>query len=211
MKKVLYVFVLIVIFMLSACALHIPPYDLDWESPVYRIRLLVDPDDAVVLVNGRMKGYSYEFSTWNSALRLASRNNEVIVKKEGYVEEPIDLYNYYSRKITVRLKLLKDNDLTRPVSRSKPPKPPKQMPEGPIVEKAPVKTVDVFLEILPEEASIYLNGKFWGISPRSGKIENLRLKPGKYSLEVVKPGYKAYKKELKVVDKKLKLFIKLQK
>jgi len=230
MRKVFYVFVSLAILILLSwgCALHLPPYDLDWESPVYRVRLLVDPDDAVVLLNGRLKGHAYEFSTWDSAIRLASRNNEIVIKKEGYMEEAVDLYNYYSRRITVRLKLLKDKDYTAPVKQPKPLKPPKlpkkkpayigkteppkKLPEEPLDEIKPgVKPVDVFLEIFPAESSIYLDGRFWGISPKSGKIENLRLKPGTYTLELVKPGYKAYKKRLNVDNKKLRLLIKLEK
>ena len=227
MKRIFYVSILIAVLVLlslySGCTLHIPSYDYEWDNPVYRVRLLVDPDDAVVLLNGKLKGYAYEFSSWDSSLRLASRNNEIIIKKEGYVEEVVDLYEYYSRKITVRMKLLEDKDYVKPVKKSKVEKPAKVKPV-PVAKPEPqkefpeelekeiendVKPVDVVLEIFPEESSIYLNGKFWGISPKIGKIENFRLKPGKYTLEVVKPGYKTYKKKLEISDQKLSLSIKL--
>jgi hypothetical protein len=74
-----------------------------------------------------------------------------------------------------------------------------------------LEPVNVTLQIEPKEAAIYLNGKFWGISPESGTIGNLRLEPGKYTLEVVKPGYQSIKKELEVKDQALKLIIKLEK
>lgn len=227
--KLISILSLIIIF--SSCTLHFP-YDWDWGSRGIRVRLLVEPDDANVLLNGKWIGEAYEFAAFKTAIRLASRNNEIIVKKEGYLEEVIDLYQYNSRDITVRFKLLKDEDYTGPIKPGKPGKKPKPKDAGKKLkytpkteppEKAPldieekgrdltvVEPVEVFLEVLPEEASIYLNGKFWGISPKGGKIENFRLKPGKYTLEVLKPGYRTYEKELIVKDKKINLSIKLVK
>jgi hypothetical protein len=218
--KLIGILTLIIIF--SSCTLHFP-YDWDWESREIRVRLLVEPDDANVLLNGKWIGEAYEFSSFESAIRLASRNNEIIVKKEGYVEEAIDLYRYYTNNVTIRLKLREDKDFTAPVKPTEPAKkpesPPKTEPPGktpPQIEEkdrelTTAEPVEVFLEVLPEEAAIYLNGKFWGISPRGGKIENVRLKPGKYTLEVTKPGYRTFEKELDVKDEKINLSIQLVK
>jgi hypothetical protein len=218
--------VVISVFMFPACTLHIP-YDWDWEAASVRVILKVDPDDAMVLVNGKWIGEAYEFATPQSAIRLASKHNEIVIKKEGYIEEAIDLFQYASNNITIRLKLLPDKDYVGPPGKAPTaPKPPK--PDKPKAKTAPereipldilekseqertVEPVEIYLEILPAEASIYLDGKFWGISPKSGKIENLRLKPGKYTLEIVKPGFEPYKKELDVKEQKLKLSIRLEK
>lgn len=231
MKNLSYAFLLVsLIVSFSACTFHFPYDYWDWDYSEYRVILKVEPDDAQVLLNGKWIGEAYEFSTNTSALRLSSRNNELVIKKEGYVEEAIDLYEYNTRKIVIRLKLLKDKDYTGPIKSKKPGKkvtpqeaerkpgykaktePEKELPPEPEEEiKESVKPIDVILEIQPEEASIYLNGKFWGIVPRDEKIENLRLEPGKYTLEVVKPGYQDYKKEIDVKEKKLRIFIKLEK
>ncbi len=241
MKRVIFVTMAITMMMLSfaACTLHVP-YDFEWDSAVYRIILRVDPDDAEVLLNGKLIGYAYEFSTAEAAMRLASRNNELIIKKEGYAEEEINLHEYSSHKITIRMKLLEDKDYRpgptarKPRPRRPEPKPPvpkpkddseerdrayqpkkekaKEIPMDEKEQKLPAdKPVSVKITISPEEAAIYLDGKFWGLSPQSGKIENLRLKPGKYSLEVVKPGYQTYIKKLYIADQDLDLNIKLQK
>jgi hypothetical protein len=231
MKNVCYAFLLVsLIVTFSACTFHFPYDYWDWDYSEYRVILKVEPDDAHVLLNGKWIGEAYEFSTNNTALRLTSRSNELVIKKEGYVEEAIDLYEYNTRKVVIRLKLLKDKDYTSPPKSKKPGKkvkpeeaerkpgykaktePEKELPPEPQEDiKESVKPIDVILEIQPEEASIYLNGTFWGIAPQGGKIENLRLKPGKYTLEVVKPGYQDYKKELEVKEQKLKIFIKLEK
>jgi hypothetical protein len=229
MKRVVFLTPILLVslaFVFSACTLHFPGMELDYTE--YRVLLNVEPDDAQVLLNGKWIGEAYEFSNWSSALRLSSRNNELIVKKEGYVEEAIDLYEYNTRKIVIRLRLLRDKDYTAPIpppdKRVKPAEtekepgyqaktlPPKKLPPEPPEEtKLSANPVDVTLDIHPAEASIYLNGKFWGISPKTGKIENLRLEPGRYTLAVVKPGYRDYNKEIEVKEQKLSLNITLEK
>lgn len=223
MKKNFFLFLVGLIFLFSSCTVHFP-YGWDGDHYDYRVILLVQPDDADVLLDGKFIGEAYEFSNLKSALRLPSRNHELVIKKNGYVEEVIDLYEYSTHDITIRLKLLKDKrHYSSPekkkkkevkevkseyIAKTEPEKePPAKVEED--IEK--VKSVNVTLEILPKESSIYLNGKFWGISPESGKIENLRLKPGKYALEIVKPGYKGIKKQLYVKDKDIKISIRLQK
>jgi uncharacterized membrane-anchored protein len=227
MKKLIYLWMLLLILLSSACTVHVP-YGWDMDYHEYRVILRVVPDDADVLLDGKFIGEAYEFSEPASALRLHSRNHELVIKKRGYVEEAIDLYDYSTRDITIRVKLLRDKKyysspkkptkkkeekpkseyIPKTEPEKKPPAPPKAEEEATVKK---VEPVNVTLEISPKESSIYLNGKFWGISPESGKIENLRLEPGQYTLEVVKPGYKEVKKELNIKDKDVKLIIKLEK
>jgi len=216
------------ILSLSFCTFHIP-YDLEdsYYSPFksYKIIFLIEPDDAKILLNGRVIGEAYEFSTKDSVLKLTSKNNEIVIKKEGYVEETIDLHQYDSNKITVKLQLHKDKgyytDKERKISSLKeekseyiaktdpPPKPLKE-PEKEINEE--FKIVNIILEIQPPESAIYLNGAFWGISPQNGKIENMKVKEGENIIEVFKPDYKIYRKKINITDqKKVKIIIKLEK
>jgi len=231
MKQIFKGFILtaVLVFFVSACTMHVP-FGMEWDSPAVRVVLIVEPEDAQVLVNGKWIGEAYEFSSRDSAIRLASRNNEIVIKRKGYIEEVVDLYDYEGSTLNVRLKLRRDKDYTGPVEKTtrrppRPPKPPKatkkpeykkpdkKMPEveAPLEDLKGAEPVAVTMQISPDEASIYLNGKFWGIAPPSGRIENLRLKPGKYTLEVVKPGYETYRKELKLKDQKVNLDIKLKK
>lgn len=224
MKKTIYLLVFSLVFVFSSCTLHIPygPYDQPYGYNSVNVVLHVEPDDAQVLINGRYIGEAYEFATTDSAIRLRSRDSELIIKKEGYIEEVVDLYDYSSRNIAVNLKLRQDKGFVReqPVTKEPVPSEPipktvkeqevPEVPEEPNIEK--FRLIKIILDIEPPEASIYLNGKFWGISPVKGSIENLKLKPGKYTLEIVKPGYQAYKKELDLSDQKeVKIEIKLQK
>ena len=219
MRKTIYYFlILFMVLALFGCTFHIP-YEVEEGYRGYRVVLVIEPDDAKVLLNGRYIGDAYEFSTPESALRLSSRRNEIIIKKEGFIEEVVDLYEYTYRHITINRKLREDKGFVREAKREKVKRAPtpktvkeKVVPEEAEeeVKTAKVELIKLTLEIDPAESSIYLNGKFWGISPAKGKIENLRLKPGKYTLEIVKPGYQPYKKELNLKDQEeLKLTIKL--
>jgi len=225
MRKTIYSLSLILVFAFSACTLYIPP-DFDTGYRTYRFILQIEPEDAQVLLDGRFKGEAWEFASYDSALKLRSRQHELIIKKRGYVEEVIDLREFDSNKVTIHVVLKK----ARPYRRGTPPMRPRETQEGEIkpeyipktvkekeadempMPEAPgnIKVIPITLKIEPPEASIYLNGKFWGISPTKGDIDNMRLKPGKYILEVVKPGYKNYKKTVILKDQdSLKLFIKL--
>lgn len=226
MKKIIYPLIVLVIVLLAACTVHFP-YEWGVDYREYRIILLVEPDDAEVLLDGKLIGEAYEFSKPGSALRLQSTAHELVVKKKGYIEEAVNLRDYSTEDITVRLKLLPERhsypssakkgkvEAEEPEKPEYTPKtepamePPKEPPKAEMDETEKVEAVNVTIEITPTESSIYLNGRFWGITPENGRIDNLRLKPGKYTLEVVKPGFKAYKTVLDVKDKDIKLIIKL--
>lgn len=234
MKKIVYAGLVVLILIMAGCTFHFPYDDWDVNYSDYRVVLLVNPDDADVLLDGKFIGTAYEFASAASPLRLHSRNHELVIKKEGYTEEVINLSDYSKPDITIRVKLLQERSYYQaPVKESTgvEPKPRPSAPEyKPVPQVEPVKEppttteeemeetnakklepVNVTLEILPKEAAIYLNGKFWGISPEGGVIKNLRLEPGKYTLEIVKPGYLSIKKELDVKDQALKLIFKLEK
>lgn len=234
MKKIVYAWIVILILIMAGCTFHFPYDDWDVNYSDYRVVLLVSPDDADVILDGKFIGAAYEFASTSSPLRLHSRNHELVVKKEGYTEEVINLSEYSRPDITIRLKLLKEKPYYqspekkstgeeptpkpvvpeyKPVPKVEPAQEPPTKDEEELEETNTKKLepVNVTLKIEPKEAAIYLNGKFWGISPESGVIKNLRLEPGKYILEIVKPGYQSIKKELDVKDQTLKLIIKLEK
>jgi hypothetical protein len=227
MKKIR--LMLLVLFFVSlgvACTIHFP-FDMLDDYEGVTVVMKVVPDDADVLLNGRFIGAAYEFSTPGSALRLASRLNELAFKKEGYREESVDLRTYASRTITLRLNL-EERSL-----KAAPEAPGKNLPAAgendeaykaesetppplPADEKAaPEKNrflATIILTVNPADTALYIDGKFWGVAPDGGKIENLRLEPGKYLFEAFKPGYKSYKKEISVPkQEKFSLDIALQK
>jgi hypothetical protein len=225
MKKIsLLLTVLFFICLGVACTFNVPYDVMDDYDGVYVIMKIM-PDDADVLLNGKFIGAAYEFSSSRSALRLASRQNELVFKKKGYVEEPVDLRSYSSRNITLRINLepqtgktpakpaaidtdQEDDEAYAAETETPPPPPPVEKPAAPEERFL----TSVLLTVTPAETAIYIDGKFWGLAPEIGKIENLRLKPGKYIFEAFKPGFSTYKKEVTVPkQEKFPLTITLQK
>ncbi len=228
MKKIFYLALLTVILLLPACSFHFPT---DWDSEYsygdYSLVLKVSPDDAHVLLNGKFIGEAYEFSTRSSALKLRSASNELVIKKEGYLEEEIDLDKYNMKRVTITLELKPDMvSAKEPVVKgdlTAPPPPQKEkrdgeivkemeVPEGELKSSAPAVFAPVIFEVSPSDSSIYVDGKFWGVAPEGGVINNFNLPKGKHSIEVLKPGYKSVQKNIIVTgQKELKVIIKLEK
>ncbi|HDP96009.1 MAG TPA: PEGA domain-containing protein [Candidatus Aminicenantes bacterium] len=215
------------VLFLGACTIHVP-YDTapGYDFRSYRIVFEVDPDDAMILLNGRLIGEAYEFSMPESALRLQGSRHEIIIKRDGYYEEVVNLRDYDGGRITVRRRL-RPLDPRRTVSPAQPSQEPvartvepKPLPEDEALppeemeaaaEELEMDALNVTLNVQPAEAAIYLDGRFWGIAPASGKIDNLRLRPGNYTIEVARPGYASHKQVIEVKDKPIEINIALKK
>ena len=223
MKRIILSSLIVSVLLSTSCSLY-------WDGMiasdylVQHIVFEVEPDYANILLNGRFIGETFEFSTPESALRLRSKRHEIIIKKKGYIEEVVDLNQYHTRHITIRLTMKKDPGIITE-EKEKPAAPEKEKPEyiaktepqkkpvEPIPQKqqTPEQMVEVRFEIEPPDAAIYLNGKFWGIAPASGKIENLRLPGGTHTIQVVKPGYAGIKKVISLKgQKQVTVTIKLE-
>ncbi len=216
--------VLFFVCVFSACSFNVP-WDVMDDYNGVRVVMHVAPDDADVLLNGRLIGAAYEFSSAGLALRLASRQNELRFSKKGFREEVIDLSSYHSRNITLRVELeLEDNFTIAKAGAAKPPTPEEQpayeaksepIPAQP--EERPVAAAERFLTqvaltVTPEETAVYIDGKFWGLAPAEGKTAILRLPPGKYVFTAYKPGFKSFSREVTIPrQEKFALAIALQK
>jgi len=198
---------------LSACSLSFPDDGYVERDFDLHLILHVDPDDAEVLLNGRVIGVAYEFDSSRTALRLDRHDDELVIRLKGYEEEEIDL-KPLRRWSTVRLSLRQASPLRSPFGKELAPNPrpgptPTPAPEGkteslpPLPETAlPAETATpatgIVLEVTPEGSSIYLDGEFFGLAPAGGRIDNLRLSQGAHRFEVFHPGYEPYRGEIKI-------------
>ncbi|MCJ7525392.1 MAG: PEGA domain-containing protein [Candidatus Aminicenantes bacterium] len=202
--------VLFFIMVSAACSINVP-WDIMNDYDGVRVVMRVNPDDADVLLNGRLIGAAYEFSSSTFALRLASRQNELVFKKRGFREEAIDLRSYSSRNITLKIILEREDimDAAEPAVKKVSAVEEQQAYEAktePLPAQPAVKQIaaeersltQVTLSVTPEETAIYIDGKFWGLAPAEGKTASLRLPPGKYIFAAFKPGFSIYKKEITV-------------
>jgi PEGA domain len=224
MKKIsLMATVLFFICVFGACSFNVP-WDVMDDYNGVRVVMHVTPDDADVLLNGRLIGAAYEFSSSGLALHLASRQNELAFVKKGFREEVIDLRSYHSRNITLRVELELENNFTVAKAAAKVPVPEEQqayeaksepVPAQPVEKPAAVEErflTQVTLTVSPEETAVYIDGKFWGLAPAEGKTASLRLPPGQYVFAAYKPGFKSFSREVTIPrQEKFALAIALQK
>jgi hypothetical protein len=221
MKKLRYISLLVsMICVFAACSINVPWEVLDDYDGV-RVVMHVTPDDADVLLNGRFIGAAYEYAASGLALRLASRENELVFRKKGFHEKTVNLRSYSSSRITLRFELAPESapaagappvadaaEASAYEAQSEPLKPqPADLPQP-----AERFLTQVALTVAPEEASVYIDGRFWGLAPAAGQAIFLRLPPGKYAIAVFKPGYAPHSSEIVVPkQEKFDLAINLKK
>jgi len=211
----------LVVLLAAACTFQFP-YDYIEDRAEYRITFKVTPDDAEVILNGRFIGLAYEFTGGDAVLVLSSRDSELLLRKRGYEEEEIDLWEYSGRTIAIERKLTpvekygegKVAEETKPVAETDPAKTEPERPdsEPPPTPEQPKRIVQVSMTVQPADAAIYLDGKFLGVAPASGQITNLKLKPGRYQFQILKPGYRTLEQTQVIPDQeKLELTFQLEK
>ena len=205
--------VLFFICVFTACSFNVP-WDVMDDYNGVRVVMHITPDDADVLLNGRLIGAAYEFSSAGLALHLASSQNELVFAKKGFREEVVDLRSYHSRTINLKVDLEMEENFTiaRPDA-AKAPAPedqqayeaknepiPDQPAEKPIAAEERFLT-QVTLTVTPEETAVYIDGKFWGLAPAGGKTAILRLPPGKYVFTGYKAEFKTFRKEVTIPNR----------
>ncbi len=231
MKNLRYVpVILLLVFSFAACAITIP-WDMMDEDNAVRVVMNVVPDDADVLLNGRFIGIAYEFTSTRSALRLASRYNELVFRKKGFRERVVDLRNYSSRRITLKFELdaaepgetggviprqpviggtVEEPGKDQAYEAKSEPLPPQPSEKAPPAQEHFLTLVA--LTVIPEETAIYIDNRFWGLSQAADKPVFLRLPPGKHTFTAFNPGYETFSKEIAVPkQEKFALPITLQK
>lgn len=219
MKKIsLMATVLFFICVFGACSFNVP-WDVMDDYNGVRVVMHVSPDDADVLLNGRLVGAAYEFSSPGLALRLASRQNELTFSKKGFRERVIDLSSYHSRNITLRVDLEMEENFTiaKPTTPEEPAYEAQSEPVPAQPQEKPAAAEERFLTqvaltVTPEETAVYIDGKFWGLAPAEGKTAIVRLPPGKYLFTAFKPEFKNYSRQVTIPrQEKFALAIALQK
>ena len=207
MKNLRYVPVLVsMICVFAACSINVPWEVMDDYDGV-RVIMHITPDDADVLLNSRFIGAAYEYAASGLALRLASRENDLVFRKKGYREKAVNLRSYSSSRITLRFELAPESapapggtvlgDGAGESSYEAQSEPLKPQPAEP-PQPAERFLTQVSLTVTPEESAVYIDGRFWGLAPAAGKAIFLRLPPGKYAFAAFKPGYAPLSREITV-------------
>lgn len=182
------------------------------SSDPVTVRLLSDPEDAQVFVDGRLVGTVGDFDDMAQRLRLPSGSHEIVVRKPGYVAHRIRLYAEAGQDIKIRHFLDKGNGETTESIGAPPPKldlristdsaspvstgsevaspaEPEQPRERQDAEPDPDDDpATLSIQVEPDDASVYVDGRFQGTSD---DVEDLDLPAGVHTVEVVRPGYRS--------------------
>ena len=173
-----------------------PPYRRPPIKPanIGLIQLNVQPGDADVYVDGEYKGIAKDFSCTPHCLTLIAGNHSISLRKEGYKTAyfTTNVLPRHRIEIDVALALLAD----------------KKIESESTYQLELNKTGFLVLQVAPEDASVYIDGNFYGIASQFVESQgSLVLRSGKHRVELAKPGYLTYTKNVKISDGKVEKII----
>lgn len=96
----------------------------------------------------------------------------------------------------------RDRDATRDRSREV----DTDRPERPSAPPSRAGRGEVFFEIEPSDASVYVDGEFYG---KASQVTRLELAAGRHRIEVVRPGYRTEETEIEIGSEARKVVVKL--
>ena len=187
-------------------------------GPVYRsaeeesgsVRVLVDPSDARVYVDGYYAGTVDDFDGLFQRLHVAPGQHEIALKLEGYQTHRMRVYVSPGTTLKLQYKMSKGTgetfaDLAANVPQSVLDRDRERMRQreqeqafmegAPGGDQATANTGTLRLEVRPDDASVYVDGAFRGTGREAAA---LRLAPGRHRLEVVRPGSRTIEREVEV-------------
>ena len=183
------------------------------------VRVLVEPSDTRVYVDGYYAGVADDFDGIFQRLNLAPGRHDISLRLDGYRTQNFKLYVPYDHTIKIHHRMLagsptdvSEEVVGRPediadVGRDRDRDPRyadgrdafdddedryDEDDLGPGNARGEVGTVR--LSVRPTDASIYVDGAFRG----TGRIRSLRLPAGRHRIEVVRPGYRTDEREVDV-------------
>ncbi|HXY38182.1 MAG TPA: PEGA domain-containing protein [Vicinamibacteria bacterium] len=180
------------------------------EDETGSVRVLVDPSDARVYVDGYYAGTVDDFDGLFQRLHVAPGQHEITLKLEGYQSHRMRVYVSPDTTLKLQYKMQKGTGesfadlaanvpqsvLERDRERMRQHEQEQAFVEGePGGEQAMANAGTLRLEIRPGDASVYVDGAFRGTGREAAA---LRLAPGRHRLEVVRPGYRTSEREVEV-------------
>jgi len=195
---------------------------------IAQVRTLVEPAKARVYVDGYYAGIADDFDGLLQRLNVSPGRHEITFRHEGYRSHTFSIYANRDQTLKLRYDMVKgsgesrdsigeedrrsgrdemdrddmdrdsarETDRSREVDAEKPYAPPSR--EG--------DRGEVVLEIEPGDASVYVDGEFYG---KAAQLTRLELPTGRHRIEVVRPGYKTEETEVNVLGEATRVVVKL--
>jgi hypothetical protein len=156
------------------------------------IELTVDPVDAEVYLDGQASGIGQALAAWPATLSMIAGDHELYFVAPGYRDyllrvvvvpghtTPVDVHMAKVAAGEAELRAEPEPGPAAPVQRRDHPG-------------------DLRLDVRPMGAAIYIDGEFWGPAGAAA-LTVPGLEPGRHDVEVVKPGYRAYRGQVVVPE-----------
>ena len=180
------------------------------EDQTGSVRVLVDPSDARVYVDGYYAGTVDDFDGLFQRLHVAPGQHEITLKLEGYQTHRMRVYVSPDTTLKLEFKMQKGTGesfadlaanvpqsvLERDRERMRQHEQEQAFSEGDRGgDQAMANAGTLRLDVRPADASVYVDGAFRGTGREAAA---LRLAPGRHRLEVVRPGYRTIEREVDV-------------
>jgi len=174
------------------------------ESETGSVRVLVDPSEARVYVDGYYAGTVDDFDGLFQRLHVPPGRHEIALKLEGYATHRMKVYVAPDSTVKLHYDLEKGHgetfeDLSKDAPESEVQREREERwQESEAREKEGELAAvggTLQLSVSPADASVYVDGAFRG----SGReASTLKLAPGKHRIEVVRPGYRTTEREVEI-------------
>lgn len=201
-----------------------------------QIRTLVDPPKARVYVDGYYAGIADDFDGMLQRLNVSPGRHDITFKLEGYTSHTFFVYANGGETLKLRVDLVKGTGETkesigeeyerRPsparesgsererAETSRPeavrPEPGREVDsesnDRPQVRMPQAGRGEVLFDILPPDASVYIDGEFHG---KASQLSQVQLPYGRHRVEVVRPGYRTEETEINVDPEARKVVVRL--
>jgi hypothetical protein len=179
------------------------------DSPA--VRVLVKPDTARVYVDGYYAGTVDDFDGLFQRLYVPRGRHEVTLKAEGYRTHRFLIYAVPSRTIKLHYTMLKgegedeaedlagkidtrDLDIDDDRDRDRDDRNTRYDDEDEDIRMGSRDSGTLSLDVHPRDASVYIDGELYRLATRN----DVRVAEGTHRLEVVRPGYRTFERDVEV-------------
>jgi hypothetical protein len=180
------------------------------------VRVLVEPNDTRVYVDGYYAGVADDFDGLFQRLRIAPGRHDISLKLDGYRTQTMKVYVPYDQTVKIHYKMVAGTgeDVSQvvgspaDVARYDAARDRDRREADDADDDAGYERRDrdresdqngerglVHLDVRPGDASVYVDGAFRGTGR---ELRQLRLTPGRHRVEVVRPGFRTIERDLDV-------------
>ncbi len=166
------------------------------------IRVLVDPSEARVYVDGYYAGTVDDFDGLFQRLHVSPGRHEITLKLEGYKTHRMKVYVAPDSTLKLHYEMEKGSGESYEDLAGNAPEPrelgsenEKAEPARSAQPMAPASAATLRLSVSPPDSSVYIDGTFRGTGRET---DALALAPGRHKVEVVRPGYRTVEREVEV-------------